>query len=67
MTSSKVCEKKVCEIKMSQNPPIHTTIMKRVNGMSDTPAPAISTEAIYKTADRFEKVRWPVRDTPSHH
>lgn len=29
-------------------------IMERVN-MGDTPAPAISTEAIYKTADRFEK------------
>jgi hypothetical protein len=29
-------------------------VMERVN-MGDTPAPAISTEAIYKTADRFEK------------
>lgn len=29
-------------------------IMERVN-MGDTPAPAISTEAIYKTADRFEE------------
>ena len=33
MTSSKVCEKKVCEIKMSQNPPIHTT---DVDNLSDS-------------------------------
>ena len=34
--------------------PPEVYIMERVN-MGDTPAPAISTEAIYKTADRFEK------------
>ena len=36
-----------------QRPP-DVYIMERVN-MGDTPAPAISTEAVYKTADRFEK------------
>ena len=36
------------------NRPPDVYIMERVN-MGDTPAPAISTEAIYKMADRFEK------------
>ncbi len=30
MTSSKVCEIKVCEIKMRQNRPIHTTLLYRL-------------------------------------
>ena len=35
------------------NRPPDIYVMERVN-MGDTPAPAISTEAIYKTADRFK-------------
>ena len=40
------------DLEINRPPDIY--IMERVN-MGDTPAPAISTEAIYKTANRFEK------------
>ena len=40
------------DLELGRPPDIY--IMERVN-MGDTPAPAISTEAIYKTADRFKK------------
>lgn len=39
------------DLKTDQDPDVY--IMTRVN-MGDTPAPAISTEAVYKTADLFE-------------
>ena len=40
------------DLKMDQDPDVY--VMTRVN-MGDTPAPAISTEAVYKTAELFER------------